>query len=331
MKKRRENGIMIITKTPFRVSFAGGGTDISDYYMTGYGAVVSVCINKYMYITVNKRFDDAIRVSYSATEIVNEIDELKHDLVKECLRMVGIKKGIEITSIADIPSGTGLGSSSCFTVGLLNALFTFTGTQMSSEELAQLASEIEIDILKHPIGKQDQYACACGGINFFKFNANESVDRERIVLDEWQLQEMNRKFLLFYTGIRRSADNILQEQKMEMNSKLLILNEMKEQAVKIKDRLITDGFGEWIANELNYGWLRKKSLTENISNQKIDRLYEKALKAGAAGGKILGAGGGGFLLIYCNEGKQNAVKEAVGLKEVGFMVSQYGSRVVYFE
>ena len=322
---------MIITKTPFRVSFVGGGTDISDYYRTGYGAVVSVCINKYMYITVNKKFDDSIRVSYSTTEIVKEIEELKHDLVKECLHMTGIKKGIEITSIADIPSGTGLGSSSCFTVGLLNALFTFTGRQMSSEDLARLASEIEIDVLKHPIGKQDQYACACGGINFFRFNANGSVDRERIVLDELQLREMNRKFLLFYTGIRRNANSILQEQKIEMNSKLLTLNEMKKQAVKIKDKLITDGFGEWIANELNSGWIKKKSLAENISNQKIDRLYEKALEAGAAGGKILGAGGGGFLLVYCNEEKQNAVKEAVGLKEIGFTVSQYGSRVVYFE
>lgn len=322
---------MIITKTPFRVSFVGGGTDIADYYRTGYGAVVSVCINKYMYITVNKRFDDCIRVSYSTTEIVNEIDELKHDLVKECLRMTGIKKGIEITSIADIPSGTGLGSSSCFTVGLLNALFTYTGIQVFPEKLAKLASEIEIDILKHPIGKQDQYACACGGINFFRFNANETVEREQIVLGECQLQKMNRKFLLFYTGIRRSADDILQEQKMTMNSKLLILNEMKDQAVKIKDRLMKEGFGEWMGSELNAGWMRKKRLTENISNQTIDALYVKALEAGAIGGKILGAGGGGFLLVYCDEEKQNAVKEAVGLKEIGFAVSQYGSQVVYFE
>lgn len=322
---------MIISKTPFRVSFVGGGTDISDYYKSGYGAVVSASINKYMYITVNKRFDDAIRVSYSITEIVNEIGELKHDLVKECLRMTGVKKGIEITSIADIPSGTGLGSSSCFTVGLLNALFTYTGKQISSEDLAKLASEIEVDILKHPIGKQDQYACACGGINFFRFNADESVNREQIVLDEWKLREMNRKFLLFYTGIRRDANDILTVQKKETHAKLPMLNEMRDQALRTKDKLLTDGFGEWLAYELHEGWGRKKNLTGNISTSQIDELYERALKAGAIGGKILGAGGGGFLLIYCNEEKQNAVRAAVGLKEIGFEISPYGSRVVYFE
>lgn len=322
---------MIITKTPFRVSFVGGGTDINDYYRTGFGAVVSVAINKYMYITVNKRFDDAIRVSYSVTEIVNEIEELKHDLVKECLHMVGINKGIEITSIADIPSGTGLASSSCFTVGLLNALFTYTGRQISSEDLARLACDIEITILKHPIGKQDQYACACGGINFFKFNADESVERERIILNEWELREMNYKFLLFYTGIRRNADDILKCQKKETNVKMSRLDEMRNQAVKVKDKLLTDGFGEWIASELHEGWIRKKSLTGSISNPLIDDLYIRALEAGASGGKILGAGGGGFLLVYCDEEKQNEVRKAVGLKEIEFKISPYGSRVVYFE
>lgn len=321
---------MIITKTPLRVSFVGGGTDIYDYYRTGYGAVVSAAINKYMYITVNKRFEDTIRVSYSVTEIVKEMEELKHDLVKECLKMTGVKKGIEITSISDIPSGTGLGSSSCFTVGLLNALFTYTGRQMSSEELARLACEIEIDILKHPIGKQDQYACACGGINYLQFNADETVDRTQIILDEWNLRDMNHKFLMFYTGIRRNADDVLREQKEKTGSELQILNDMRNQAITVRDEFLTNGFSEQIAYELHKGWVRKKTLADKISSPEIDKLYEKALNAGAIGGKILGAGGGGFLLVYCNEDKQGAVREALGLKEIEFKISPYGSRVVYF-
>lgn len=321
---------MIITKTPLRVSFVGGGTDIYDYYRTGYGAVVSAAINKYMYITVNKRFEDTIRVSYSVTEIVKEMEELKHDLVKECLKMTGVKKGIEITSISDIPSGTGLGSSSCFTVGLLNALFTYAGRQMSSEQLARLACEIEIDILKHPIGKQDQYACACGGINYLQFNEDETVDRTQIVLDEWNLRDMNRKFLMFYTGIRRNADDVLREQKEKTGSELQILNDMRNQAITVRDEFLTNGFSEQIAYELHKGWVRKKTLASKISCSEIDRLYEKALNAGALGGKILGAGGGGFLLVYCNEDKQRAVREALGLKEIEFKISPYGSRVVYF-
>lgn len=321
---------MIITKTPLRVSFVGGGTDICDYYKTGYGAVVSAAINKYMYITVNKRFEDTIRVSYSVTEIVKEAEELKHDLVKECLKITEVRKGIEITSISDIPSGTGLGSSSCFTVGLLNALFTYTGRQVSSEELAALACKIEIDILKHPIGKQDQYACALGGINYLQFNADESVERIQITLDEWNLRDMNHKFLMFYTGIRRDANEVLREQKEKTNSELKMLDEMREQALEIRDELLNNGFNDTIACQLHEGWIKKKTLAGKISNEEIDAIYEKALRAGALGGKILGAGGGGFLLLYCNEDRQNSVREAVSLKEIEFKISPYGSRVVYF-
>lgn len=322
---------MIITKTPLRVSFVGGGTDIIDYYKTGYGAVVSAAINKYMYITVNKRFEDTIRMSYSITEIVREAEELRHDLAKECLKMIGIKKGIEITSISDIPSGTGLGSSSCFTVGLLNALFTYTGRQVSSEELAKLACRIEIDILGHPIGKQDQYACACGGMNYLQFNADESVERVQIILEDGNLRDINRKFLMFYTGIRRNADDVLKEQKEKTESELQVLDAMRNQALEAKDGFLKNGFGEWIARELHKGWEMKKTLTEKISSQEIDEIYERARRAGALGGKVLGAGGGGFLLIYCDEDKQNKVREAVGLKEIEFKISPYGSRVVYFE
>ncbi|MGE1065486.1 GHMP kinases N terminal domain-containing protein [Megasphaera paucivorans] len=170
---------MIITQTPFRISFVGGGTDLEAYYKTNYGAVVSTAINKSIYITINKRFDDTIRLSYSKTEIVDHVDDLQHDIAKACLKMTGVERGVEITSIADVPAGTGLGSSSSFTVGLLNALYTYIGEQKSAQELAELACRVEIDILKHPIGKQDQFAAAYGGMNYFRFNSDGSVEREK--------------------------------------------------------------------------------------------------------------------------------------------------------
>lgn len=321
---------MIITKTPFRASLAGGGTDMADYYRTGYGAVVSAAINKYMYITVNRRFEDNIRVSYSETEIVDEVEELRHELVKECLKMTGVKKGIEITSIADVPAGTGLGSSSCFTVGLLNALFTYTGLSLSSEELARCACEIEIQILKHPIGKQDQYACACGGLNYFRFNQDETVTRQPILLDEWNTRKMGRKLMMFYTGLNRSADRILEDQKARTGKNLELLNEMRDQADRTRDILLEQGFVSELGRILHEGWLKKQRLADSIGNERIREAYEKALAAGAIGGKLLGAGGGGFLLFYCDEDRQGEVSRAVGLREVEFRLSPYGSRVVYF-
>lgn len=219
---------MIITKTPLRISLFGGGTDLKEYYKTGHGSVLNMSIDKYIYIIVNPKFDNSIRVSYSKTENVNRIEDLQHPIVKECLQMVGITGGIEIISIADIPAGTGLGSSSCFTVGLLNALYTYTGRTLSSEELAKKACEIEINILKNPIGKQDQYACACGGINYFRFNQDETVNRERICLNPKDLQKLNRKLMMFYTGNTRSANTILTNQKANTKSKLDILHLMRK-------------------------------------------------------------------------------------------------------
>lgn len=321
---------MIITKTPFRISFVGGGTDISDYYNTGYGAVVSAAINKNMYITVNKRFDDTIRVSYSKTEIVNHVDELNHELVRECLKMVGITKGIEITSISDIPAGTGLGSSSSFTVGLLNALYAFAGEHPSASQLAEKACEIEIDILKHPIGKQDQYAAAYGALNYYRFNADGSVNMERIRMDEWEFKKMDRRLMMFYTGISRSADHILEDQKKQTSNKLEVLDSMRDQAGCMKDMLRQEGFHDGFGRMLHEGWERKRSISNRISNGMIDVYYQKAMEAGALGGKLLGAGGGGFLLVYCNEERQDDVRKALGLKELDFRISPYGSRVVYF-
>lgn len=321
---------MIITRTPLRISFTGGGTDLPAFYKNGYGAVVSTSIDKYIYITVNKRFDDSIRVSYSQTEIVNHVDELKHDIARECLRMVGISGGIEITSIADIPSGTGLGSSSSFAVGLLNALYTYVGERLSAEELANWACQIEINVLGHPIGKQDQYAAAYGGVNYFTFERNGDVQREKISISNNDLRNMNRKLMMFYTGIRRSADGILSRQSQETKNKMEVLTFMRDQANHMRDGLVHEGFTPKFAKMLDEAWQKKKSITSGISNPEIDELYQKAISAGALGGKLLGAGGGGFILLYCEEQYQPAVREALGLRELDFEISLNGSRVVYF-
>ena len=279
----------------------------------------------------HKRFDNTIRLSYSKTEIVNNVNELQHDIAKACLNMVGITGGVEITSIADIPSGTGLGSSSSFTVGLLNALYTYVGEHLSADELAKKACEIEIDILHHPIGKQDQYAAAVGGINYFSFERYGAVKREKINLSDADIQLMNQKLMMFYTGIRRSADNILEKQSEETKNKLPVLDFMKNQANEMKIHLKEKGFDATFAEMLDAGWQKKKSITSGISNQEIDELYEKALQAGALGGKLLGAGGGGFILLYCDEQYQQDVRKAMSLRELDFNISHYGSQVVYFE
>ena len=322
---------MIITKTPLRISFTGGGTDLRDYYEKRGGAVVSAGINKYIYITVNRKFDNRIRVSYSKTEMVDAVEELRHDLVRECLKLVGIRGGVEITSIADIPSGTGLGSSSAFTVGLLNALYTYAGHSPSAEELAQQACYVEIEVLGHPIGKQDQYAAAYGGMNCFQFNMDGSVARRRVFLDDGDFRRMRQKLMLFYTGMTRSADAILTEQKKNSATKMDTLDAMRDQALEMYRELTTNGFNERFGEALHEGWLRKQSLASAISNSTIASCYERAIAAGAKGGKLLGAGGGGFLLFYCDELYQANVEQALGLPLIDFHISLRGSRVVFFE
>ena len=321
---------MIITKTPLRVSFTGGGTDMADYYANhGGGAVVSSAINKYIYITVNPKFDSKIRISYSKTEIVDTVDELNHEIARVALNMAGISGGIEITSIADIPAGTGLGSSSTFTVGLLNALYTYAGKILSPAEMAERACQIEIDILGHPIGKQDQYAAAFGGMNHFAFNPDGTVTRTQIVLNESDKRRMSRKLMFFYTGITRNADNILSEQKANISDKVMIMGLMKSQADSMRDRLINDGFTEDFGLMLHEGWQYKKNLATHITDPQISEYYDKALDAGAIGGKLLGAGGGGFLLFYCDEWFQPNVEEALGLRRMDFRFTKNGSKVIF--
>lgn len=324
---------MIITRTPFRISFAGGGTDLPDFYHAEPGAVVSTAINKYMYIIVNKRFTDAIRVSYYArTEIVDSVAEVRHPLVREALKLTGITKGIEIASIADVHAGVGLGSSSSFTVGLLNALHAYQGTLKSAEELASEACHIEIDILGEPIGKQDQYIAAYGGFRFIQFNPDETVLTEEFLWSKQDKDSLARDLILFYVGNVRDASSILKEQKenTRQNEKMDSLRKMRDLALDLKKKLQKKASPAIIAEFLHEGWMLKKQLAADITNKEIDTHYEKALRAGAQGGKVLGAGGGGFLLLYCPHERQPQVREALkNLKEMEFAFEPEGSKIIY--
>jgi len=324
---------MIISRTPFRVSFAGGGTDLKKYYEEEYGAVISTTIDKYMYITVNSLssfHNHKIRISYSKTELVNNVDEIKHPVIREALKLVGIDGGIEIASMADIPSGTGMGSSSSFTVGLLNALYTFQVKSVSPERLAQEACKIEIEILKEPIGKQDQYAAAYGGLNYIQFNSDESVFVKPVISSREVKDELNNNLMMFYTNITRKASDILTRQTENTKNKKQNLRKMKEIALDIKEILNEGKRLDKIGNILHQEWLLKKELTSKISNNIIDRYYNKALDAGALGGKVLGAGGGGFILLYVEPQNQQRVRKALGsLKELYFKFEYQGSTIIY--
>ncbi len=321
---------MIISRTPFRISFAGGGTDLKDFYKLEPGAVTSTAINKYMYITVNKRFDHTIRVSYSSTEIVDAVDKIAHPIVREALKTAGLKDSLEITSIADIPAKTGLGSSSSFAVGLLHALYAYQGQHVPAERLAAEACKIEIDILGEPIGKQDQYIAAYGGLEHIRFNPDESVYVDPVICPSKTKKLLDKNLLLFYTGVTRKTSEILRKQKQATKLKLAYLEEMRNLAVKIREILIEgsdlDEFGEI----LHQNWLLKAQLVSGISNKKIDGYYRKARESGALGGKILGAGGGGFLLLYCPERNQGKLRQVLSaLEEIPFDFEPQGSKIIY--
>lgn len=324
---------MIITKTPFRVSFAGGGTDLKDFYELEEGAVLSTSINKYMYIAIHKFFENKIVLKYSQTEHVDSVDQIQHRLIKHCFLKVKTNDFLEVTSFADIPaSGSGLGSSSAFAVGLLKALYTKNKINKSNHSLANEACEIEIDELKEPIGKQDQYACAVGGINLIRFDKQGNVIIEPVVMSKKLRQELENNLLMFYTGITRKASTILAEQKRETTKedKLNNLRKMRDLAYELRDALIEENlstFGEI----LHKGWLLKKQMAGGVSNELIDGYYNKALSLGAKGGKILGAGGGGFLLLYCEPQYQENLRANLGLREMKFNFDPQGSRIIYME
>ena len=322
---------MVMSRTPFRISFAGGGSDLKTFYARhSYGAVLSTTINKYLYIMIHPYFHDKIRIKYSKTEDVDKIDEIEHPIVRECLKVVGIEKGIEIASIADVPAGTGIGSSSAFAVCLLHALYAYTGKCVTRENLARDACKIEIEILKEPIGKQDQYAVSYGGLNYIQFFQDETVLVESITLEPEIKRVLEENLLMFYVGHERPARQILDEQKenMNQNAKVENVREMVKLAGSLKD-LLNVGDIENFGEILHEGWLLKKKLASNISKPSFDKYYDRAWRAGAVGGKLLGAGGGGFFLFYCKPQYHNDIRNALKLRELKFNFDDEGSKLIY--
>ncbi len=325
---------MIISKTPLRMSFAGGGSDLPAYYRQFGGAVVSTTIDKYIYITVNRKFDDRIRVSYSKTEDVEHVDQIEHRIVRACLQRLAVYNGIEITSIADIPSrGSGLGSSSAFTAGLLHALSAYQGRYRSAEELARESCAVEIEQCGATIGKQDQYAAAYGGLNFIRFKDDETVMVEPVICGRRVVEELERSLLMFYTGATRSANEILAGQSAVSGSGAQAqarLGRIAGLAETMRSELQRGNAGA-VGEILHENWMLKRELTGGITSPQIDQWYEAARRAGAAGGKLLGAGGGGFLLFAVPPDRQDEVCHALSqLKHVPFRFEQEGSRIVFY-
>ena len=321
---------MIITQTPLRISFFGGGTDFQDFYRQEEGCVLSAAIDKCIFTVVKRRFDAKIRVGYTRTEMVDRVEEVQHELVREALRLTGIQRQIEVDTMGDIPSaGTGLGSSSTVTVGVLNALYAQVGEPQALEALAQQACEIEIGRLGKPIGKQDQYIAAYGGIRFIRFLPDESVVVEKVDLPDGEQRRLNQQLMLFFTNTTRSSETVLTEQKANIASRMEVLRAMREMAYQGR-ALLECGDFDAFGNLLHQGWELKKQMASKISNGVIDDIYAKARRAGALGGKITGAGGGGFLLLYCPREKQYGLRDALSpLTELPFHLEPDGTKVIF--
>lgn len=326
---------MIVSRTPLRISFAGGGSDLPAFYQEEPGAVVSTAINKYIYITVNRKFDREIRASYSITEMVDRVSDLQHELIREALTMLSLHGGIEITSISDVPSrGTGLGSSSTYTVGLLHALYAYVGRHVGAERLGREACDIEITRCAKPIGKQDQYIAAYGGLQFIQFNPDESVWVDPIICGAHTRRRLQERLLMLYTGMTRSANDVLHEQRANTEQRSdarLRLRRMTQLAHDLRaalNRDDLDAFGEI----LHEGWTLKRNLATSISNSRIDEWYALARRYGATGGKILGAGGGGFLLLYAPvERHEDIIAALPELRRMPFHFEPQGSKIIYVE
>ena len=324
---------MIISRTPFRVSFVGGGTDIATFFKLEPGAVISTTIDKYVYITLNQNkglHPYKYRVAYSITENVNTVQEIQHPIVREALKLLDFDEPLEITNVADLPARAGLGSSSSFAVALLHALHALRGEYVTNEQLAREAYHIEVDMLKRPIGKQDHYAASYGGLNYIQFMTDDSVKVEPIICRKEVKKALCENLTMFFTGITRDASSVLSDQvkNTEMNVEVLkSMRDMTKRAMNIlHDGTDIDEFGRL----LHEGWISKKQLAGNISNDTIDSYYEAARNAGAIGGKILGAGGGGFLLLYVRKEDRKKVRNALkNLIELPFNFEGEGSRIVY--
>ncbi len=324
---------MIITRTPLRISFCGGGTDLPSFYTKEQGAVVSASINKYIYITINRLsryFDHKISLKYSRTELVNSVDDVRHPIIREAMKLTGVVENIEITSMADIPAGTGLGSSSSYAVGLLHALHSFKGEAVSAGRLAEEACKIEIELLGDPIGKQDQYIAAYGGMCHIRFNPDESVFVDPVICSYATKKALQDNLAIFFTGGVRRAGDILEIQKATTHQKMEVLRQMKDLCADMLETMREARSLSRFGEILHEGWERKRSLVDSISNDSINHYYEQARKAGAIGGKVLGAGGGGFLLFYVEPHKRNHVRQALkALPELPFMFEPQGSKVIY--
>lgn len=321
---------MLITQTPLRISLAGGGTDFRDFYEQEDGFVVSSAIDKFVYVIVKERFDEKIYLNYSQKEIVEDVDEIQHELVREAMRMTGVTRGVEVTTLADIPSeGSGLGSSSSLTVGLLNAFHMYHGEQVTAEQLAQEACEIEIERCGKPIGKQDQYIAAYGNLRNFRFKGDGTVDTERLMLSDHRKRLLGSNLLLFYTGQTRSSSEILTEQRSNILDRMEILHRLKEFGFEARHAIAENDFDD-VGRILGESWTYKKQMAGKITNARIDEMYARALEAGALGGKVSGAGGGGFLLLYVPRERQNAVRGALSAyRELPFFLEEDGSKVIF--
>lgn len=321
---------MFISRTPLRVSFIGGGTDLPCFYTREAGAVISMTVNKYVYITVNRRFDDTLRISYSQTEIVDTVDQVRHPLFRETLRHTGMVSGLELTSIADIPSGTGMGSSSSFTVALLHALGAYQGCHKTAHELAEDACHLEIEVLREPIGKQDQYAAAFGGLRRYQFNPDGSVFVDPVICSRQTKQTLLAHLMFFYLGGSRDARQVLKQQVQNTGCKFDLFRKTRALVEDFWKVLVCGRGVEELGALLNEAWLCKKQFAENISDGRINELYDRAVAAGASGGKVLGAGMGGFLMVFCDPQKQAAVRESIReLRQVEFGFEPEGSKIIY--
>jgi len=320
---------LIVIQTPLRISFFGGGTDFPSFYREEGGSVLSTAIDKYIFVTIKQRFDDKLRVGYTSTELVDSLDEIKHEIIRESFRMTGITKGVEVTTMGDIPSGSGLGSSSAVAVGALHAMNVYQNHYVTAESLAQNACRVEIDILKKPIGIQDQYIAAYGGIRFFEFMPDGTVKNELIELDQSTKLQLTESLLLFYTGITRKADSILAEQKEKIPDRKQVLRELRRMSYQVREELCVGNLDS-IGHLLHESWMLKKQLASNISNGQIEEMYDAARKAGALGGKVTGAGGGGFLLLYCPFENRARVRKALSqYREIPIRLEPDGSKVIF--